>query len=786
MPDQSITYGTPSVTITGTLADGSLVPRGETVAVMLSGIQQSATINSNGGFSTTFNTPSLAVSGSPYTVSYAYTSDGNFASANDMSTLTVTQATPTITWHNPAPIAYGSALGANQLDATASVPGTFTYTPSAGTVLTAGSGQTLSVSFTPTDTTDYTTATATATINVEKETPSITWGNAAITYGTPLSSAQLDATASVPGTFTYTPPAGTVLHAGNGEELSVTFAPTDGTDYNTAIATATINVNKAMPSVIWANPADITYGTALSATQLDATASVPGTFTYTPAFGAVLDAGNGQTLSGTFAPTDTTDYTTATATATINVDKATPSITWANHADITYGTALSSTQLDATASWAVNGSNQTVAGTFEYNPGAGEVLSVGNNQTLSVSFTPSDTTDYNATSAAATINVDKATPSITWANLADITYGTALSSTQLDATASVPGTFTYTPAGGTVLHAGNGQTLSVSFTPADTTDYATAAATATINVDKATPTLNVSAPGGVYDGTPFPASVTIDGITNSPVTALEGVTPILTYYVGSSTSGMSLGSTAPTDAGTYTVVASFAGSTDYASTRPSPETFTIGRGSATITLTPSGGSAVFGQSVTYVATVKTASTPGGTVTFSDGATPLATIPLGGSGQATLAITSLAPGSHAITATYSGDADSLGLQSSATALSVDPDGTRVVLVPHAIFKKKKAVSVSLTAEIEPISPGGGIPTGVVTFELTKKHRKKLKVTTLGTISVNDGAATLTKKPKKLLKKTITIVYSGNEDFLASQLIPPALRKKQLKSLAHPSS
>jgi parallel beta-helix repeat protein len=708
--DQSITYGTPSVTITGTLADGSRVPQGETVAVMLNGIQRSAAINSNGGFSTTFNTSSLAASGLPHTVSYAYTSDGNFASANDLSTLTVTQATPTMTWQNPAPIVYGTALGANQLDATASVPGTFTYTPSAGTVLTAGSGQTLSVSFTPTDTTDDTTATATATINVEKATPSITW----------------------------------------------------------------------------ANPADIIYGTAMSSTQLDATASwavngsnqtVAGTFEYNPVAGEVLSVGNNQTLTVSFTPSDTTDYNATSATATLNVDKATPSITWANLADITYGTALSSTQLDATAS---------VPGTFTYTPAAGTVLHAGNGQTLSVSFTPTDTTDYTTAAATATMNVDKATPSITWANLADITYGTALSSAQLDATASVPGTFTYTPSAGTVLTAGSGQTLSVSFTPTDTTDDTTAAATATINVDKATLTLNVSAPGGVYNGTPFPASVTIDGTSNSPATGLEGVTPILTYYVGSSTSGMSLGSTPPTHAGTYTVVASFAGNTDYAATQPSPETFTIGRGRATITLTSSGGSAVFGQSVTYVATVNTASTPGGTVTFSDGATPLATIPLGGSGQATLAITSLAPGSHAITATYSGDADILGVQSSATALSVDPDGTRVVLVPQAIFKKKKAVSVSLKAEIEPISPGGGIPTGVVTFELTKKTRKKLKVTTLGTIAINGGAATLTKKPNQLLKKAITIVYSGNEDFLASRLIPPALTKKHLKSLAQPSS
>ena len=46
------------------------------------------------------------------------------------------------------------------------------------------------------------------------------------------------------------------------------------------------------------------------------------------------------------------------------------------------------------------------------------------------------------------------TPAITWSNPADITYGTALSGTQLDATASVPGTFVYSPAANTVLNAG--------------------------------------------------------------------------------------------------------------------------------------------------------------------------------------------------------------------------------------------------------------------------------------------------------------------------------------------
>lgn len=78
---------------------------------------------------------------------------------------TGTKATPTITWPTPAPIPVGTALSSAQLDATASVPGTFVYSPGAGTVLTAGS-HTLTVTFTPTDAADYQTATASVVLTV--------------------------------------------------------------------------------------------------------------------------------------------------------------------------------------------------------------------------------------------------------------------------------------------------------------------------------------------------------------------------------------------------------------------------------------------------------------------------------------------------------------------------------------------------------------------------------------------------------------------------------------------
>ncbi len=117
--------------------------------------------------------------------------------------------------------------------------------------------------------------------------------------------------------------------------------------------------------------------------------------------------------------------------------------------------------------------------------------------------------------------------------------------------------------------------------------------------------------------------------------------------------------------------------------------------------------------------------------------------------------------------------SSGTSSSATTGSVGQAATAIVLVPHPVVKGKKLKRIELTAEIQPVAPGGGVPTGQVTFELVKKHGKKTQVKTLGTAAVSGGAATLTLKPNAVLNKTLTIVYSGDPDFLANSTTPPRL-------------
>jgi hypothetical protein len=372
------------------------------------------------------------------------------------------------------------------------------------------------------------------TLTVTQATPTITWPDPAdIVYGTALGAAQLDATADVPGTFAYGPDAGAILRAG-AHTLFVLFTPADTADYTSGLASVPLTVEKATPTVTWADPAAIVYGTALGGAQLDATADVPGTLAYSPGAGTVLAAG-AQTLSAHFTPTDTIDYTTADAQVTLLVNQATPTITWAGPAAIVYGTPLGGAQLDATAD---------VPGTFSYSPGAGAVLGAGSH-TLSVTFTPADTADYTAASAGVTLVVDQATPTITWAGPADIVYGTALGAAQLDATADVPGTFSYGPGAGAVLGAGS-HTLSATFTPADTADYTTATASVALTVAKATLTVTADGAARIY-GVANPAfTAGYSGFVNGEDLASSGVT---------GSPGLSTDATPASLPGTYPITA---------------------------------------------------------------------------------------------------------------------------------------------------------------------------------------------------------------------------------------
>jgi hypothetical protein len=142
----------------------------------------------------------------------------------------------------------------------------------------------------------------------------------------------------------------------------------------------------------------------------------------------------------------------------------------------------------------------------------------------------------------ATLNVLKATPTVTWANPADITYGTPLGAAQLDATADAPGTFAYSPADGAVLSPG-AQTLSVTFTPTDTADFTgnSVTLTVTLNVLAPPPTVTLGSDPAILSLSPivegayqWPLTVQGQGFAPGSVLLVNGM-PLATLFLDGTT-----------------------------------------------------------------------------------------------------------------------------------------------------------------------------------------------------------------------------------------------------------
>ena len=178
-------------------------------------------------------------------------------------TLTVSQVASLVTWNTPASITYGTALSATQLNATASVPGTFAYNPALGTVVNSGT-TTLKVIFTPTDTTDYIGATNTVSQVVSKAALTVTAANTNRSYG----QANPTLTGTIAGlqnsdniTATYSSTANISSPVGG---YTITPALVDPgnrqTNYTVNLVNGTLTVAQALPQVTWNTPASITYG----------------------------------------------------------------------------------------------------------------------------------------------------------------------------------------------------------------------------------------------------------------------------------------------------------------------------------------------------------------------------------------------------------------------------------------------------------------------------------------------------------------------------------------------
>jgi hypothetical protein len=180
-------------------------------------------------------------------------------------------------------------------------------------------------------------------------------------------------------------------------------------------------------------------------------------------------------------------------------------------------------------------------------------------------FTPTNTTTYSSATASVILQVNPAKPKITWPKPAAIVYGAALSNTQLNASASVAGSFVYSPALGTVL-AGGSQTLSVTFTPTDASDYTVATASVTVTVNKAGTTTAITSqapsPSRVGQAVTVNVSVTGTGTPTGTVTVKASTGETCSGSLSAGTGGCSM---TFTKAGSRALTASYAGDNNFKS-----------------------------------------------------------------------------------------------------------------------------------------------------------------------------------------------------------------------------
>jgi hypothetical protein len=199
-------------------------------------------------------------------------------------------------------------------------------------------------------------------------------------------------------------------------------------------------------------------------------------------------------------------------------------------------------------------------------------------------------------------------------------------------------------------------------------------------------------------------------------------------------------------------------STDNAGNVESTETlnFSVGR-KTTTAVTSSLNPSQFDQRVTFTAAVSSAKgTPAGTVTFFDGSTQLGVGTLS-AGSAAFGPTTLALGSHEITASYAGSANFAASTSSVLTQTVGKAATTTTLTASPDPSKADQL-VTFTATVT--GAFGSSPSGTVTF------KNGTKILGNGTLNASTHKATFTIASLPEGTNLIQAGYGGNADFNVS--------------------
>ncbi|MDP9610144.1 beta strand repeat-containing protein [Streptomyces demainii] len=206
--------------------------------------------------------------------------------------------------------------------------------------------------------------------------------------------------------------------------------------------------------------------------------------------------------------------------------------------------------------------------------------------------------------------------------------------------------------------------------------------------------------------------------------------------------------------GTHTVTVVYAGDTNITSSTASTP-ITVNQAASTTALTVSPNPAVCGQPVTLCAQVTTVApgtcTPTGTVTFVIAGGPTLTGALDGSGKACVTTGALPVGTHAVTATYAGDAGVAGSSGSGSVTVGQAASTTTLsfLPSNPVCGQP----VTLCAQVTPVAPGTCVPTGSVTFTVAGGP------TLTGTLD-GTGQACVTTSAIPVGTHAVTATYAGD--------------------------
>lgn len=247
------------------------------------------------------------------------------------------------------------------------------------------------------------------------------------------------------------------------------------------------------------------------------------------------------------------------------------------------------------------------------------------------------------------------------------------------------------------------------------------------------------------------------GAPTGSVTFKDGSTSIGSGILAG---GIATFTTSALTAGSHSITAVYAGSTNYATSTSTPLIQNVTLVDTNTSVATSKTPTVYGEPITFTATVtSTQGTPAGTVTFKDGASSLGTSTLNGSGVATLTTSALSVNSHSITAQYNGNSNFNGSTSSAITQLVNKANTMTTITADSPDPSVAGQTITVNYSVQAASPGSGTPTGNVVITIDGASD-----TCTGTIAAGSCNITLT---GSIGTHTLTATYSGDTNFNASQ-------------------